>query len=189
MPPTTRGSSRRSPRSLRAHDPRAPIVVGAMAPAVDAADGSEQSPRTFLDAFYEAGPRPLDVRRGLGASVLLPGACRRATQPWNTFAALPDLHDLMDSHGDGGTRLWLTEFGAPTGTSESAVSDVASGVDPRLRAPRPPRASTSSVPLYLYSFRDAGTDPTDPEANFGVTTRDGRAKPAFWALRRELRKD
>ncbi len=171
---------------LRSHDPRATIVVGALSPAVDAVDGSEQSPSTFLKAFYETDP-DLSTFDAVSVHPYCYPALPTGVEPWNTFAALPELHDLMAARGDGRTRLWLTEFGAPTGTSESAVTESRQ-VSTLVSGLRSAAQLTFVGPLYIYSLRDAGTDLSDPEDNFGVTMHDGRAKPAFWALQRELRK-
>ena len=45
-----------------------------------------------------------------------------STASWNTYERLPLLHDVMADHGDGAKQIWLTEFGAPTGTATGAVS-------------------------------------------------------------------
>ncbi len=169
---------------VRAEDPSAKVVVGALAPGVDAADGSELSPETFLGRFYDALPRS-----GLFDAVsvhpysypAMPGD----EESWNTFARLPDLHDVMVRAGDGDLPLWLTEYGAPTGHSLRAVS-------PRRQARmlvaalRQARQLAFVGPIFVYSYQDAGADNGDLEHNFGVVDHRGRPKPAFWALRREL---
>lgn len=170
--------------ALRAADPSATVVAGSLAPAVDADDGSELSPETFLRRFYAATPTP---GRFDAVSVhpysypALPGR----DEEWNTFHRLPAIHDVMVHAGDGALKLWLTEYGAPTGRSAQAVS-------PRRQA----RMLVSAVrraarldfvgPLFVYSFRDAGPDARDPEDNFGVLDHRGRPKASFWALRRAL---
>ena len=42
--------------------------------------------------------------------------------------------------------------------------------------------------LFYYSLRDSSPRLRDPESNFGFLDRRGKAKPAFAAVRRELRK-
>ncbi|GAA4669892.1 hypothetical protein [Nocardioides nanhaiensis] len=173
---------------LAALDPAAAVVVGSLAPAVDARDGSQISPETFLRRFYAALPRPLP--RGLFDAVSVHPysypALPAGDEEWNTFARLPEIREVMVQAGDSRSRVWLTEYGAPTGTSDRAVS---TGLQSRMlvEAVREARRLPFVSALYLYSYRDAGSSPGDPEANFGVVRADGGAKPALAALRRALR--
>ncbi|MDO9454926.1 glycosyl hydrolase [Nocardioides sp.] len=171
-------------RQLRAHDPGAPVVVGALSPAVDAPDGSQVSPMTFLSRFYASG-----IDRSLFDVVSVHPysypALPTDDADWNTFHRLPDLHALMTRAGDGAKQLWLTEYGAPTGRSSRSVSrrGQASMVVDAVR-------QASTLPfvgrLYLYALRDTARRPTDLEANFGLLDHRGRPKPALGALRRAL---
>ncbi|MEP9356973.1 cellulase family glycosylhydrolase [Xanthobacter sp. KR7-65] len=46
----------------------------------------------------------------------------------------------------------------------------------------------SNIPLsVIYSWRDAGDDPANPEHRYGITRRDGSAKPSYFALRHLVR--
>ena len=170
---------------LRGADPAAAVVAGSLAPAVDAADGSELSPETFLRRFYAAIPEP-----GLFDAVSVhpysyPALPSRAAE-WNTFHRLPAIHDVMVSGGDRRLKLWLTEYGAPTGRASRAVSDRRQA---RMLVSAVRRAGRLDFvgPIFVYSFRDAGPDLHDPEDNFGVLDHRGRPKASFWALRRLLR--
>ncbi|WP_153811499.1 hypothetical protein [Terrimicrobium sacchariphilum] len=96
---------------------------------------------------------------------------------------LGQLHDWLraDSvHGD--VPLYVTELGWPTygephGVSyeEQACFMVRSillfACEPQVKG------------VWLYEFRDGGTDPKDREHHFGVVKADGTPKPAFHALR------
>jgi polysaccharide biosynthesis protein PslG len=173
-------------QSARRADPRARLVVGALAPAADAENGAEMSPVTFLDAVLRA-------TRGVNLDAVsvhpytypaFPGG----QEPWNAFFALKRIHEVMRRHGYGSTPVWLTEYGAPTGKHERAVTPreqarlVRGGLREAARLPFVRR-------IYLFSFRDAGADRHDLEDNFGLVTASGRAKPAYRVVRRELRKN
>ena len=173
---------------LAALDPAAPVVVGSLAPAVDAGDGSQISPETFLRRFYAA--LPPGAGSGLFDAVSVHPysypALPAGDEAWNTFNRLPQIREVMVRAGDSRSRVWLTEYGAPTGSSDRSVS---TGMQARMlvEAVREARRLPFVSALYLYSYRDARSDPRDPEANFGVVRADGGAKPALAALRSALR--
>ena len=84
----------------------------------------------------------------------------------------------MANHGEGGKQVWSTEYGAPTGRSSVSVteaqqaqmvSDSYSGITQWAWA----------GPLLWYSYRDQGTDATNPEDNFGLARYDRTTKQAW----------
>ena len=101
-----------------------------------------------------------------------------AAANWSSFQQLSPIHDVMVAGGDTAKTIWLTEFGAPTGTSSAAVSESvqAQTIDIVLQAAR----NTSWLgPAFIYSIRDAGTNAADREHNFGIVRRDFTQKQAF----------
>ena len=106
-------------------------------------------------------------------------------EPWNSFAALPNLRAELVAEGDGAKSIWLTEYGAPTGDSSRAVSpdDQARFVTEAVDVAG---VWSWTGPILLYSYRDAGTDAGDAEDNFGLVDREFSPKPALEALRAEL---
>ncbi|MDO9458252.1 beta-galactosidase [Nocardioides sp.] len=170
---------------LRAGDPGARVLVGSMSPANDVA-GETVSPMTFLRGVYARVPL-----RNFDAVSVHPysfPAMPTGFEEWNTFFRMRQLRQIMAANGDARSKIWLTEYGAPTGTSDEAVGEqdqaamLVSGI-------REARRRGYTGPIYLYSLRDAGTDAGDREDNFGVLTHDRHAKPAYAALRRELSRD
>ncbi len=162
---------------IRAAAPGATILVGALSPADDGADAL--APATFVTGLYDTlDPDTFDA---LSVHPYTYPASASGSQSWNTFHRLEELHRIMARHGDGGSPIWLTEFGAPTGTSEVSVSEqdqaeqLTTGIEEA-------RQRCYTGPLYVYSLRDAGTDPADPEDNFGLLRADGTPKPAYAAV-------
>jgi hypothetical protein len=164
--------------SARAVDPLARILSGGLAPATDAADGREIGPVTFVKGIYAA-----HAGGSLDAVAIHPysyPALPRdpSTASWNTYERLPLVHDVMAANGDGAKQIWLTEFGAPTGTASGAVSleaqstMVRAGLLGALEWPW-------SGPIFWYAARDTGNDETDREANFGLVRHDFSEKPAY----------
>ncbi|WP_148616012.1 cellulase family glycosylhydrolase [Nocardioides rubriscoriae] len=170
---------------IRVGDPLAPILVGAMSPANDVPDHTAVSPVTFLQGIYDRV-----ALRNFDAVSVHPysyPAMPNGTEEWNTFYRMNQLRQIMVSHGDGATRMWVTEYGAPTGTSPDAVS-LQQQADMVVAGIREARRRDYVGPLYLYSLRDTAVDPADRESNFGLLTYDGRAKPAYTALLQEQRR-
>jgi hypothetical protein len=162
---------------IRDADPGTEVVVGSIAPADDGP--AELSPATFVTGLYDhLDPALFDA---ISVHPYSYPAYATGRQSWNTFFRLHELHDIMARSGDGETLIWLTEYGAPTGTADNAVSEreqadmLTVGVEEARR-----RCYTG--PLYVYSLRDAGTDAADPEDNFGVLRADRAPKPAYAAL-------
>ena len=171
--------------AIKAVDPGATVLSAGLSPAVDAADGTKISPPTFLRTVYGAGgggsfdavaihpysypARPIDP----------------STAHWNTFHRLPLVYDVMLANGDGHKSIWLTEFGAPTGTHATAVSEaeqaaiITDGVNAFAQFPW-------AKNLMIYANRDAGTDPLDREHNFGVVRWDFSPKLARDALKKAV---
>ena len=170
---------------IRSVVPEARVVVGALSPAVDADDGSQISPETFLREFY-ANVSSLALFDAVSVHPYSYPAMPDGKEEWNTFFKLPELHDIMVRAGDGSTRLWLTEYGAPTGKSDRAVR-ARTQARMMVTALHQARGLDYVGPVFLYSYRDSDRDKKDPEANFGVTRYGGQPKAAYWALRRALR--
>lgn len=167
--------------AARAADPLARILSGGLAPALDATDGTQISPVTFVSGIYAAG-----AGTALDAVAVHPysyPALPRdpTTASWNTYERLPLVHDVMAANGDDAKQIWLTEFGAPTGTASGSVSltmqstMAEEGLLGMLEWPW-------AGPVFWYAARDTGTDPADREANFGLLYHDFREKPAYAAF-------
>ena len=167
--------------AARAADPETRILSGGLAPAVDASNGSQVSPITFVKGIYAAG-----AGGSFDAVAVHPysyPAMPRdpSTASWNTYERLPLVHDVMKANGDDHKQIWLTEFGAPTGTASGAVS-------PEVQATMARQGLVGSLewpwsgPIFWYAARDRGTDPADREANFGLVRMDFTAKPAYAAF-------
>lgn len=164
----------------READPDAIIVTGGLAPALDR-PGDEISPAEFLAGIYDSAP--LDSFDAVGIHPYTYPGFPSESQEWNTFAALDDLRGLMVDRGDADRPLWLTEFGAPTGTGDRAVSesDQARMIDEAMAGVRD---VDWAGPLFVYSLRDIEGGPADDiEANFGVLFADGSPKAAAAVVR------
>ena len=90
------------------------------------------------------------------------------------------LKALLEKHGVGDMKVWLTEFGYPTQQDKRGVSEARSGaylVRTCLHALTLPYVER----LFIYDFQNDGTDPMDNESNFGLIRLDNTPKAAYAA--------
>ena len=78
--------------------------------------------------------------------------------------------------------IWLTEFGAPTGTDPSAVTEAVQAQIIQI-ALQSAQDTAWMGPAFIYEIRDAGTDPSDREQNFGILRRNFTPKQAYGVVR------
>lgn len=88
-----------------------------------------------------------------------------------------DMRTAMVANGDGGKKIWATEYGVPTSVaSEDQQSAMITDFVTKWRE------LPYTGPIFLYQLRDKQTGSNDPEMTFGLLRTDWSAKPALWAL-------
>jgi hypothetical protein len=123
---------------------------------------------------------------------------------WNYFQQIsdttPSVRSVMIANGDAAKKIWLTEYGLPTGgpgslaTSGMSLSEQNDDHDTEaLQA----TAATEAADYYLanrsfigglfwYSYQDLSTDQSDTENFYGLLRYDGSPKPAYYALQQAI---
>lgn len=166
--------------SIRSIDPDAVVVSGGLAPARDRA-GRTLSPETFLETMYDH--MPLGILDGVSIHPYsFPALPSDSSKDWNLFGRLPSIRDLVNERESKELPLWLTEFGAPTGSGDAAVSDATQGriVAESLRCVS---QFEWAGPLFLYNLRDRPGGSLDwTEDNFGLLTDDRTQKASGAAV-------
>ena len=177
--------------AIKRADRSATVVSGGLAPfgAYGEDDAQHVNPLDFLERMYASGARgsmdavgwhPYNFPAGLGFS---------ASSAWSQMAeTTPSARSIMTANGDGAKRIWVTEFGAPTGTSSRSLSepDQAALV---VEAYRSLAASSWAGPAFLYSYRDNnGLEPgAPPDGGFGLVRADWSKKPSYGAYAKVAR--
>ena len=92
---------------------------------------------------------------------------------------IKDLRAIMVANDDGGKPIWLTEYGySATPATESTYEEqgvwLTESLDSALELDY-----VESV--FWYNLRDKGTDPEEPEDNYGLLRRNWDVKPAYAA--------
>lgn len=86
-------------------------------------------------------------------------------------------------------ELWLTEQGYTTFQCENDCKSPYASSSERSQAIYAQRRFIENLAIGVrfsswYNFYDKGTDPKNPEDNFGLMKRDGSLKPAYYAIQR-----
>ncbi|MBV8401481.1 MAG: cellulase family glycosylhydrolase [Acetobacteraceae bacterium] len=163
-------------------DPNATVLVGGMSPAADG--GGYMSPQSFLQGTYDNGGK--GYFDGVADHPYIPGlptATDGSAAWWNAQA---DLHNIMVQNGDttradGSPKLiWDTEYGSPTNGPSGFISqdEQATKVTQSYQLEE---QEPWAGPLFWYSYKDNGTDPSTVENFFNLENADGSHKPAFAA--------
>ncbi len=165
-------------------DPSATVVTGGLAPHGDlGADPTDpRNPVNYLKAMYAAGAKGYFDAVGTHPYPPLPLDPLAGTAGWNALLYTQTMHDVMATNGDGGKRIWGTEWGAPTGTSSMSVNETTQAAYMGIEL-RQWNTYTFAGPLFTHEIRDQSSDVTNWADNLGLEHLDGTAKPALAALR------
>ncbi len=182
--------------AMRAVDPTVTLISGGLAPA--STTRVTQAPVDFLSSFcQDGGGRLVDAIGYHPFSFPVPPGYNATWNAWNQIdGTTPNVEGVLNSCGVPTPKLWLTEYGAPTGgpgmTATAANFQTASSEDhvsEALQATMATQAvqlsesSPSIAALFWYSYKDLGTDQTNREDFFGLVRADWTPKPAYTAFR------
>ena len=181
--------------ALKAEDKDAYIITAGLSP--QETDDTAYAPIDFLSGVYEAGGK-----NSFDAVAHHPYTfpISPKSTPFHAWNQMVDtkkgLRGLMLNNGDGNKKIWITEYGAPTG-GPGPISTVESPkleqhpfvVDENLQA----KLLTDAADLYksydwvgpfmYYSYEDVGTTHDTNENFFGLLRADGSQKPAYQVFR------
>ncbi|QMU20910.1 cellulase family glycosylhydrolase [Gordonia rubripertincta] len=160
--------------------PGAAVISGGLAPGAD--NGRDIAPLTFVRSLYQGGFNGSFDALSVHPYTYPALPNDPAAAAWSTAARMWDMRDVMVAAGDGDKKIWMTEFGAPTGTATNSVSEAVQAQSIQIAVGAQYDAPWLG-PLFIYSLRDAGTDPNNLEHNFGLVRRDWSPKQAYTLLR------
>lgn len=170
---------------MKAADPSITVMIGATSPVggyndplcnggSDNGESQNVNPVTFLELLYANGVEgsfdalshhPYD--RGGPRSTHVCSA-------WNQmFGTSPSLRSLMERNGDGGKKLWATEYGTSLDWVDAETQAARVGESYDLWRTYPWAGA-----LMYYSYRDVGCCP-----GFHLVNSDWTPRPAWFAFR------
>jgi hypothetical protein len=180
----------RSYAAIKRSNAKAYVLTGGLSP--QETNGTSYAPIDFLQALYTQGARPYfdGVADHPYTFPLSPTSTEN--HAWNQMAGVHGMRAIMVANGDSQKKLWITEFGSPTG-GPGALSTQANPnldhhpykVDEALQAKILADATALYAsydwagPFFVYSLQDAGTDQSTNENFFGLLRYDGTHKPAY----------
>jgi hypothetical protein len=172
--------------AIKAADPEATVLSGGTAPAPD--DGTNYSPVSFLKGVYaNGGGGNFDaVSHHPYCWPAYPGDAQNWSAWYQMYGTSPSIRSVMSNNGDGGKKIWATEYGAPTnGPSGSFVSE-SEQAKMIAKAYSVWRNYDWAGPLFTYQGRDLGTSTSTRENHFGLLRNDWSPKPALDAYRQAV---
>jgi hypothetical protein len=164
---------------IKAADPGATVVAGGFSPTINFFSLT-RNPVDYLNEMYAAGAKGFFDAVAFHPYLFNNDASVRfSTAGANSSRGLYDaLRSAMANHGDGGKRIWATEFGeSTTDVDEATQAD-------RIRDFIVTwRSLPGAGPAFVYTTRDRNTGSGDPQDNYGVYRTDWTPKPAADAVR------
>jgi hypothetical protein len=176
-------------------NPSAIVLTGGLAPTDT--KGISMNPREFIERLYASGgKRYFDAIGFHPYSFPLSPSQYNKTSAWSQMAdAEWSLRSIMKENGDSAKKIWLTEYGAPTGGPGSVASspsryvwDVPDHVTESYQAEIFEDAVSKiktydwAGPMFWYSYKDLGTNKNDKENFFGIIRYDGSKKPVYFKM-------
>ena len=133
----------------------------------------------FIDQMYQQG-----------AGGYLDGVCLHPytfpysvlSDPYARANVVPHTNQVMAAHGDGAKKIWITEYGQPTGKSLLAVSETKQS-DILIEYLTVGSTLPYLGPLFLFTTRDFATDPLDVDGNMGIFRYNWSPKPVVARLK------
>ena len=177
--------------NIKAANSSATVLSGGLAASGDEPDGSI-APITFIRALYTQ-----QAQGSFDAVSLHPytfPAVPSYQAWWNRWQQIDPIRNLMVASGDANKKVWLTEFGAPTGGpgqtyAANQLEDFTYGQDFMGEAAQQTLLQEAAKayqdridwmgPFFWYSLKDEGQGRSDPENFFGLLRYDGSKKPAY----------
>ena len=165
---------------IHAVDPAANVISGGLAEA-----GGAGEPYNYLAAMYAAGAGGYMDSVGVHPYSFpdLPNTDDPQYNPWEymTMGGWSEsqcagigpsdcLESIMAANGDGGKKMWITEFGVPVGTAGGlTASTLQQQADSITEAFTAANSVAYAGPLFVYQWQD------DSDGDFGLV--DGRQQP------------
>ncbi|PZE26385.1 hypothetical protein DEI86_07765 [Curtobacterium sp. MCBD17_028] len=115
-------------------------------------------------AFFDAlNVHPYDYSEGTPATA----------NPYNLWSTMGDLRTLQASNNDSGKRIWVTEYGVPTGTDAGYTAYPVSMQQQTITEAAQIMAANSYYgPSFFYQWQDSTDD-------FGLYTAGGAQKASY----------
>jgi hypothetical protein len=175
--------------AIKSAQPEALVVSGGLSPVTNS--GTTVNPLVFIEQIYLAGGK--GYFDAVGHHPYTYSLSPSSILPWNHWYQMYKIYDIMNLNGDAGKKIWITEFGAPTGGAgsgrELGAINFSYGRD-YLTQNAQAETMTALIneaakisewlgPVFWYSLVDINSNSSDPEGHFGLITSNNKYKPAY----------
>lgn len=176
-------------QALHDADKNAVVVTGGLAQPSNSRTSMTAS--DFLEAIYAAGGSSWfdAVGNHPYSSPYMPSD-RSLSNNWQKMAAASrSLRGLMVANGDTSKKLWITEYGAPTGGIDAYSQKIVISEEQQARMVREAYSLIPTYswvgPLFWYEYQDLcpAAANESSECYYGLVRYDGSRKPAYDAYR------
>jgi hypothetical protein len=160
--------------SIHAVQPNATVISGGLS-----SETSGLGPIPFIQQMYANGAKGYMDAVGMHPYTI---PFPVADDPYGRGMQVAQAYGIMSNNGDAGKKIWITEYGQPTGTSTYAVSEVKQTdilIDFLQRAATVPYLG----PPFLFTTRDISTDASNPHFNCGLYRFDFTPKEVVTRFR------
>lgn len=167
--------------AVREVDPAATLITGGLTRGTTTDDGSRIAQAEFVEDLYAHGAAQVADAVAVHPYSFpdLPATDLNAVV--GGIADLPTVRAVMEQWDDADKQIWVTEFGAATGSGDNSMSE-SEQAESLSQAGQLAASWPWLGPVIIYELRDRGTDPGDLEQNFGVLRHDLTPKAAGQAL-------
>jgi hypothetical protein len=159
--------------AVKQADPSAVVVTGGLGPIIDFAPIAMDAVK-FVRAMYAAGAKPYFDAIGYHPYQYTMKFSEGGYHPDSPISQLMAIRALMLANGDGGKKVWATEYGEPS--SVAGEADQAEYLDDMLGKWR---LLPYAGPVYVYTMRDRDSASPLADDTLGMYRSDGTAKPAL----------
>ncbi|MGV9669291.1 cellulase family glycosylhydrolase [Gordonia sp. NPDC003504] len=161
--------------AIKAADPAAVVIAGVLGATVTT--GATLNPITFVEQMYSSGAAGYFDALSFHPYQYLEEYTDNDhdDSPASQIAAI---RALMAQYGDAAKKIWITEYGQPTGGTHTQA-EQATFIENFIEAWQ---NEANAGPIYIYSTRDTNTGSSNLEDNFGLYTTNWVAKPAAQVL-------
>lgn len=177
--------------AIRQQDDSSYILLAGLAPSYSSA--STKSPMDFLRGVYSNGGQGFFDGVAMHPYTFPYKPTSSLPNPWKEmYSSNPSLHSIMTQNGDGAKKIWITEFGAPTGGPGPVayLDNPQYNLNPYVVDEKLQQAILADAlqqyknadwagGFFYYSYIDSGTATSTNENFYGLVRYDGSLKPAY----------
>jgi hypothetical protein len=157
--------------AIKSADPSAVVISAGLSPADNTS--SSINPVTFFTDMYADGAHGSFDAVGDHPYTYPATPDSDSQGAWSEMnQTSPSLRSLMAEHGDSGKQIWITEFGAPTGTVTEAQQSAE-----LVQALTEAKETSWIGAFYIYTWSDQFGG-----AGFGLLDSNGNPKSAYSAV-------